>query len=209
MARRALDTDFDASKSEIASSAALLRQTTENLLRQFAREMKHACKAPLFRQWELLPSMVLDEKESEFDKKIDFALRHFDVGHLQPPVPKVPSSMSNEIKIENMIGSVIQQGTTDSEQNASISINFTAVQSALTALEQALNEHPAPRAVAAQIEPEINTIKAQLAKSKPTDTILREAGTTLRGISEGVAGALLAPQVQAGIVALLSALGLQ
>jgi hypothetical protein len=66
----------------------LLRETVEKQLRQFALDMRHACKAPLFREWQLVPSRVLDEKESEFDKKVEFALRHFDVGHLSPPEPE-------------------------------------------------------------------------------------------------------------------------
>jgi hypothetical protein len=186
-----------------------LRETTERLLAQFISDMKHACKAPLFRQWGLLNAKVLDEREDEFGTKARFALRHFDVGHLNPVGPEVPASISNEIKVENMIGSVVQQGTTDSTQNASITINIAAVQNALGNLEKTLSEYPAPPEIAAEIEPELQTIKAQLAKPKPTFAILREAGSTLRSISEGVAGGLLAPHVLSAIGALLSALGIQ
>jgi hypothetical protein len=80
----------------------LLRETVEMQMRQFALDMKHASKAPLFREWGLVPPRVLDEKEGEFDKKVQFALRHFDVGHLSPPEPEVPASMKNEIKIDQM-----------------------------------------------------------------------------------------------------------
>jgi hypothetical protein len=151
----------------------------------------------------------LDEKEGEFDKKVQFALRHFDVGHLSPPEPEVPASMKNEIKIDQMIGSVIQQGTTGSNQTASVTINFVAVRNALDNLEMILSKHPAPPETAAEIEPEIQTIQAQLAKRMPSVTILREATRSLRSISEGVAGGLLAPHVLTAIAALLSALGLQ
>ncbi len=187
----------------------LLRETVEMQMRQFALDMKHASKAPLFREWGLVPPRVLDEKEGEFDKKVQFALRHFDVGHLSPPEPEVPASMKNEIKIDQMIGSVIQQGTTGSNQTASVTINFVAVRNALDNLEMILSKHPAPPETAAEIEPEIQTIQAQLAKRMPSVTILREAGRSLRSISEGVAGGLLAPHVLTAIAALLSALGLQ
>ena len=186
-----------------------LRETTERLLAQFVGDMKHACKAPLFRQWGLVNAKVLDEREDEFDKKVRFALRHFDVGHLNPAGPEVPASISNAINVENMIGSVVQQGTKGSTQTASITINIAAVRSALDNLEQTLSEYPAPPEIAAEIEPELQTIKAQLAKPKPSVTILREAGSTLRSISEGVAGGLLAPHVLSAIGALLSALGIQ
>jgi hypothetical protein len=117
--------------------------------------------------------------------------------------------MKNEIKIDQMIGSVIQQGTTGSNQTASVTINFVAVRNALDNLEMILSKHPAPPETAAEIEPEIQTIQAQLAKRMPSVTILREAGRSLRSISEGVAGGLLAPHVLTAIAALLSALGLQ
>ena len=186
-----------------------LREKTEELLRRFVSDMRHACYAPMFREWGHMPAGVLDEKETEFDKKLDFALRQFGVGHVNPPEPEIPASISNDIKIENMISSVIQQGTTDSTLTASITINLAAVRSAFDTLEQALREHPASPEIAAEIEPEIQTIKAQLAKSKPSVNILREAGSTLRSIAEGAAGGLLAPHVLAAIGALLSALGLQ
>jgi hypothetical protein len=185
----------------------LLRETVEKQLRQFVLDMKHASKAPLFREWGLVPPKVLNEYEAEFDKKVDFALRHFDVGHLIPQ-PEVPASISSDIKIENMIGSVIQQGTTGSNQTASVTINFAAARDALKTLEKTLSEHPAPPEAAAEIEPEIQTIKAQLAKAQPSVAILREAGRSLRSISEGVAGGLLAPHVLTAIGALLSLLGL-
>jgi hypothetical protein len=53
----------------------LLRETVEKQMRQFALDMKHASKAPLFREWGLVPPRVLDEKEGEFDKKVQFAWR--------------------------------------------------------------------------------------------------------------------------------------
>jgi len=168
----------------------LLRDTTEKLLYQFVGDMKHACKAPLFREWGKVPSRVLDEKEGEFDKKVKFALRHFDVGHWNPPEPEIPASMKNEIKIDKMIGSVIQQGTRGSNQTVSITINFAEVRSALATLEKTLSDHPAPQEVAAEIEPEVQTIKAQLSKPTPSVTILREAGSTLRSIAAPLAASL-------------------
>jgi len=122
-----------------------LRETTERLLAQFINDMENACKAPLFRQWGSMKSEVLDEKEGEFDKKVAFALRQFDVGHLNLAGPEVPASISNAINVENMIGSVVQQGTRDSTQNASITINIAAVRNALDSLEKTLSEYPAPQ----------------------------------------------------------------
>jgi len=102
-----------------------LRETTERLLAQFIVDMKNACKAPLFRQWGGLSPKVLDEKEDEFAKKVEFAVRHFDVGHINPPEPEVPATISNQIKVEHMIGGAIQQGTSGSRrmcQSASTSL---------------------------------------------------------------------------------------
>ena len=91
----------------------------------------------------------------------------------------------------------------------SISINFAEVRNAVAALEKALSEHPAPPQVAAEMEPEIQTMKAQLSKSEPSRSILREAGKTLRNIAEGAAGSLLAPKVVIAINSLATMLGLQ
>jgi hypothetical protein len=162
----------------------------------------------MFREWKLVSPGILDEKEGEFDKKVKFALRHFEVGNLRPSQPEIPPSMKNEINIEQMLGGAVQQGTRNSTQTVSVTINFAEMRNALASLENTLGEHPPPPEVAAEIEPELQTIKAQLAKPKPSVIILREAGSTLRSIAEGVAGGLLAPHVQAAIIGLLSALGL-
>ena len=62
-----------------------LRETTERLLAQFVNDMKHACKARLFREWKLVNPKVLDEREDEFEEKVGFAFRHFDVGAPRSP----------------------------------------------------------------------------------------------------------------------------
>jgi hypothetical protein len=119
----------------------LLRETVEMQMRQFALDMKHASKAPLFREWGLVPPRVLDEKEGDSTKRFS-SLGVARCGPPDPPEPEVPASMKNEIKIDQMIGSVIQQGTTGSNQTASVTINFVAVRNALDNLEMILSKHP-------------------------------------------------------------------
>lgn len=165
-----------------------LRRITEESLRAFAERMKAA--VPLHR----VPDFKA--KVAELDTRLDFALRQFDVGHLDPREPEEPLTMSNSINIGVMSGGAIQQGTSESTQNFEVDL-ATRV---LADFEAALASEDVPHNQLANIRADIATIKAQLAKPEPSRAILREAGKSVRSVVEGVfAGAITNRVVEAAV----------
>jgi hypothetical protein len=185
----------------------LLREATEKALRAFAEMMRTLVRA---NRWEGLGKVkdVVDRRLAGFDARVDFALHQFDVGHLDPVEPEIPLTMGNSINIGVMAGGAVQQGTNQSNQTLSVTINFSDARDALVAFEKALVEEPPSRELLAEIKPELDTIKAQLAKPSPSVAILTEAGRTLRTIIEGAAGGILAPHLISAASTLWAKLGI-
>ncbi len=179
-----------------------LRQETEDRLRAFVDAIKETIKPERYLSWG--PEKIINERMAQFDSKLDFNLRQFDVGHLRPQEPDASPPTGNSINIELMAGGAVQQGTSHSTQNVVINVNIEAAKVALQCFEEALSDVAVPPDVLAKIRPELDTIKAQLAKPKPSSVILAEAGRSLRNITEGAIGGILAPHA----IAILSALGL-
>jgi len=114
---------------------------------------------------------------------------------------------SNAIHVQDATGVVIQQGVHHATQTAMVTIMPTEVAPALAAFAAAMR----PSFTGADLrdfEADVRTMEAQLEKPKPSATILRECGVSLRSLTEGVvAGALTPPAISAAI-ALWAALGL-
>ena len=181
-----------------------LRDKTEQLLRDYAEKAKAATRPSILKQF--AGAKLVDERLAAFDEKLNVALEHFDTGFLDPAEPELPPSMS--MTIGTVVGSAIQQGTTDSTQNVSTTINVGDVRAAFTQLNDALKSAELPAPVNSEMRADLDTIKAQLAKGTPNSTVLQEAGRSLRTVSEGLAANVLAAPVAVGIAALLKALGL-
>lgn len=182
-----------------------LRKVTEYLLQDFKEKAKAATKPSVLKQF--AGPKPVDERLAEFDRKLDFALTHFDVGLLDPSEPEPPPSMS--VTVGSMIGSAVQQGTASSiQQVSSSSINVEVVRAGIAQLEEALRASEIPSSVLAEFRAELETIKAQLGKAQPSISILREAGQSLRTITESVAANTLTAPVTAGAIAVMRALGL-
>lgn len=141
-----------------------------------------------------------------FREEVNFALEMFDAGLLRPGESKVPLSMTNSVYIGSMMGGAVQQGTTHSTQNVSMNIDLGAARTAIDQLEVAMAKLSDD--VVSQIRPDIDTIKAQLAKGSPSQFILHEAGQGLKSIACGVVAGLLTPQFDEALASLLRALGL-
>lgn len=116
-----------------------------------------------------------------------------------------PSVMITVGSIGHFTGNL---GSRNVSGDISVAINVEAAKTALGAFEDALAEAPIPADILAELKPELNTIKAQLAKPKPSNTILAEAAHSVRNIIEGIVGGALTPHVLAAASALWSALGL-
>lgn len=171
-------------------SIAQLRPVTEEKLNGFLSAAKKALDRP---------SMSPSQKQTiapllpKLDAYLKFALRQFDVGLLTRPEPSVPPSMSNSISIGVMSGGLLQQGTVGSTQTVSNAFNAQELGAATEALLTALRNEPTPPAQLTVIEADIATIRAQLAKPTPSSTILREAGQSIRHITEGIVAGALTP----------------
>ena len=143
----------------------LLRTTTEERLNKFVTEMKAATGAESLRNFAGGMNSNIDECLNNFDKKLVFALRQFDVGLLDPLEPEAPLSMTNSINIGVMAGGAVQQGSQGATQNLSIEINIEDTKTALTKFEDAIRAEAVPVDELAEITADLDTIKTQLAYS--------------------------------------------
>ena len=114
----------------------------------------------------------------------------------------------NTISAQQIIGSAIQQGSLHATQLATSTFQVKSAREALEVFETAIQQAQLPSATLAQLVGDVETIRAQLKKPSPSQTIVREAGKSLRNIVEGISAALLTPSIIAAAPALWSALGL-
>ena len=150
----------------------------------------------------------LENRLAKMTEALSFKLRQFDVGFLDPREPEKPDIMSNKIHIEMMTGGAVQQATEHSRQQvqSETTIQMDAAKQALPAFEDAIDYHRLAPIDAEEIKADLATIRAQLEKAKPSASILREAGRSLRNIIEGAAGgAIIGPTA----AALWKALGIE
>jgi hypothetical protein len=159
-----------------------LRRITEKRLEAFRDELKPRLTWSADQHF----SQINAPRVAELDKKLAFALRQFDVGLLTPNAPKEPLTMTNTINIGKMSGGAIQQGTAHSDQSQSIrdSFNTTEATEALDKFAKALKTVAIPTQKHSEIEANIRTINAELAKANPSPTIVKEAGRA-RGFAIG------------------------
>lgn len=123
--------------------------------------------------------------------------------HYFPPV-------INILHVQSMVGSQIQQGTSNSTQTQSQSItqnDLAAVQTLLTSLQQNLHSLGFTPETLAEAQAEIQTLEAQLRSTKPKSAILRESLRTLRNLVEGVASNALASGILPLFAPIAAALG--
>jgi hypothetical protein len=103
----------------------------------------------------------------------------------------------NIIHVHTMNNSVIQQGTTNSTQNITItSDNISDLKSFLNDLKIALQKMQLSVDAQGEVLAEITTLEAQTNSPKPKRTIIGEALKSLRSILEGVAGNFATPLFQ-------------
>lgn len=113
------------------------------------------------------------------------------------------------VTMNNPVGVALQQGTYNSVQNVRLNISVEGARSALCDLDVALEGIELPARTATELKAEIETIRAQLSKEKPSSSILAEAARSLRSVTEGLAAGIMTPPALAAIAALGSSLGLR
>jgi hypothetical protein len=183
--------------------AGELRAKTEDLLRDYAEKAKTATRPDVLRQF--AGPRLVDERIAMFDQKLDFALKHFDAGFLDPAEPEPPPSMS--MTVGTMIGGAVQQGTVSSAQHVSTSIDLQAARAAALHFGQTLAASEISQSLRSELRADLDTIKAQLGKEQPSSGVLKEAGKSLRTMTENLMANVLSGPTAAALVALWKALG--
>lgn len=90
--------------------------------------------------------------------------------------------------IESMNGSMIQQGSTGSNQSIDTGLDLEAVKNILYELSNLLSKQNLGSGLHNELVADIQTIQTQLVKKTPNSTIIKEGLKTIRALLEGVAG---------------------
>lgn len=212
IARDGLDKAIDLALGQLNTVArkatvdrAILRSISEECLRSFLAQVK--TKLSPGNQGQQASRDILMKNLSELDARLDRALHWFDAGLLTVTEPQVPISMTNAIHVGSMIGSTIQQGSPNSNQNAQISIGD--VGASLAEIERLIEQATIEDADRRTLAADIATIRAQLEKPAPSRSIIAEAGASIRSIVENlVASAILSPQATQAAIAFGRAIGM-
>jgi hypothetical protein len=118
--------------------------------------------------------------------------------HPDKPTQLFPSVTYNSITIQNSPGSAIQQGGSHAHMTQSVSYNHEDLDD-LRRLVEVFEKHVDDLALDAAAKrkatAQVATIKEQL-DDEPDPVIVRQAGHTLRNITEGVISGLIATAVQ-------------
>jgi hypothetical protein len=114
--------------------------------------------------------------------------------HPDKPTSGFGSVTYNNITIHHMEGGGIQQAGAHSTQHQTITYNskdFDDLRQAIEILEQRIDELNLGADAKRKALAQVGTLKAQLS-DEPNPIIIKEAGRTLRNITEGAIGGLLA-----------------
>jgi hypothetical protein len=115
---------------------------------------------------------------------------------------------NNNIYIGVMSGGLLQQGTRHSHQSASNSFDREGAQAALTSFTEALKTLSLPADKLTDLQANLDTVRAQLAKPAPSLSIIQEAGRSVRNLIEGVMAGMLTGPAMTYAQYLIRALGL-
>jgi hypothetical protein len=184
------------------SARSELRRVAGQCLSEFSTAAKTAIGRERWNQYGTRPDVYFREAFATMDKHLQLALRHFDTGLRIPSDQEAPNVTDNSINISgSMTGSAIQQASPGANQTVT-TINIDDVRGAVADLEARMAELSIPAETLSDIESDLATIRAQLSKSKPSHSIIREAAHSIRGVFEGVIASMVSPAVTAAIAAL-------
>jgi hypothetical protein len=179
-----------------------LRQATAQCLANFANATKRV--AAIARNAHAADQF--DKWEKALDADLAFKLRQFDFGFFVPNEPEVPQ-VSNEINIGSMTNSAVQQGSPGAIQSQNVAIQVDEATAAIAAIEAHCGHLNLPAEKLSDLQSDLTTIKAQLAKATPSHSIVSEAARSIRNVLEGAIGGTLTPAITAGVMALGKATG--
>lgn len=102
---------------------------------------------------------------------------------------------ANVINIGTMIGSQVQQGSTNSSQTQTNTLDLDAVRALVAEFEKSLPDLPLSAERRSEAEAELATLRAQLKSSNPKTPIIQESLKTLRNVTEGVGAGIIAAKL--------------
>ena len=115
----------------------------------------------------------------------------------------------NIINIHHMQNSQIQQGVINSTQSQSMDLKLASdIQGFIESLEAKLQDLYLDRTDMAEIEADINTVKAQLSSSRLKKGIVAECLGSIKRMLEGAGGSVVAQQLTPLIPPLITGLGM-
>lgn len=124
---------------------ATLRRITEERLASFRDTLKSRI-TPKDNAFGGDGKRLVTQNLPKLDKHLTFALRHFEIGLLEPHEPTVPLSMTNNMEVHgDWYGGMLQQGTDRSTQSATNTFNREGANEALGKLVEALKVVSLPR----------------------------------------------------------------
>ena len=111
----------------------------------------------------------------------------------EPDKPTLYFPPINIINVQNMVGSQIQQGTSESNQTYSSSTSdYKDVFGFIMELEGKLDELQLDSSDAQEISADVSTIESQIKSSRPKNLIIKESLKSIRNILEGTTGSVIA-----------------
>jgi hypothetical protein len=122
-----------------------------------------------------------------------------------------PANQGGHTMFINMTGATgvaIQQGTSGSTQEVHVAVDSRAASEALSVLSQEISSLAQGRAELADALTDIDTLRAQLNRTAPRTSVLRELGSSLRTVVEGTLAGALSPAAVVAAGQLWLALGL-
>lgn len=103
---------------------------------------------------------------------------------------------TNIINIQNMIGSQIQQGNSESVQTVNNNLtDIKLITDFIEDIQSKLENLGLSNDDKSELVSEITTIKAQMSSVRPKFSIIKESAKTIRNILEGIAGSIIATEL--------------
>ncbi len=123
----------------------------------------------------------------------------------RPDKPTEHFPPANNISVQYMIGSQIQQGSPGATQSLTVASQggIEGLEAFINSLKQSVDHLELDEEQRAELEADIQTIEAQIASPKPKQEVLRPGLESIRRILEGSASAAVASPLTATVTALI------
>lgn len=147
---------------------------------------------------------ILDRADANFNAELD----EFMVGAWRPRKPNRETSVTNNnVTLNNSQAGSIQQAGDGAQQSAMSAFDGGTLRDALDTFAKATADAELANDVREAIATEVETLRPQLRKDRPSAVIVRESLSTLRNIVEGVASGALTPAFTTLITAAIPLIG--